>query len=338
MLFRARAPLRLSFAGGGTDVSPYAEEHGGAVLNATIDKHAYASLEVRDDYRFTMCDLDDASEVSGCVEDEICYSGTLDLAKAVIRRLGVRSGFNLRLHSDAPWGSGLGSSSTHVAAVLGVFSQWLRLGLPSYELAEMAYEIERVDLGQAGGRQDQYSATFGGFNFMEFSDKGAVINPLRIKAEVMHELHYRLLLCFLGRTRRSSEILKDQVSRYSSGESESVEALHRTKELAYEMKRTLLRGQIDAMGELLNEGWKLKKRFTSLITNPAIDEIYADARKHGAIGGKLLGAGGGGHMLFLCPSGGSPPLATRLSCLGIQVVPFSFEQSGLTTWEVTNGW
>ncbi len=324
-LFRARAPLRISFAGGGTDVSPYPEEHGGAVLNVTIDKYAYASLEVRDDCRFAISDLDDESEVTGSIQEDIAYTGTLDLAKAVIRRLGVQEGFNLWLHSDGPWGSGLGSSSTHIVAVMGTFSHWMRLGLAAYELAEMAYQIERVNLQMAGGRQDQYSSTFGGFNFMEFSDKGVVVNPLRIKPDVMRELHYRILLCFLGRTRLSSEILKDQVARYESGQPEPVEALHRTKELAYEMKRALLRGQIDYMGELLDEGWE-------------IDDICDEARRHGAIGAKLLGAGGGGHVLFLCPKSGRPQLAAHLSRRGIHAVPFSFEPEGLTTWEVTNGW
>jgi len=338
VLFRAKAPLRLSFAGGGTDVSPYPEQHGGAALNTTIDKYAYVSLEVRDDQQFALYDLDDESEVKGTVNEEIPYDGTLDLAKAVVRRLRIRQGFNLWLHSDAPWGSGLGSSSTHVVAVLGAFVHWKRLDVAAYELAETAYQIERNDLRLEGGRQDQYSATFGGFNFMEFSDKGTIVNPLRIKPEVMNELQFRLLLCFLGRTRLSSEILKDQISRYKSGEGESVEALHQTRELAYEMKRALLRGQIDYMGELLHQGWELKKRFSNLVSTPRVDEIYHEARRHGAVGGKLLGAGGGGHMLFLCPKTGKIPLASHLSNVGISIVPFSFELEGLTTWEVTNEW
>lgn len=333
MLVRARAPLRISFAGGGTDVSPYAEEHGGVVLNVTMDKYAYVSLEVKQGPCFTMHDLDDGIEVKGNVVEEIAYDGTLDLAKAVVRRLGVSQGFDLWLHSDAPWGSGLGSSSTHVVAVLSAFARWMQLSMGLYDLAEMAYQIERIDLRQAGGRQDQYAATFGGFNFMEFSADGALINPLRISNDVLNELNYRMLLCFLGRTRQSSAILKDQVERYRSGVQDSLNALHQTKRLAYDMKRALLKGQIDLMGELLDQGWTLKKNFSTLISSPQIDETCEEARRQGALGGKLLGAGGGGHMLLLCPRVGKHKIVDCLTNMGAKAVPFSFELQGAATWQ-----
>jgi len=337
-LLRARSPLRISLAGGGTDVSPYAEEHGGVAINAAIDKYAYVSLEAQDGTQFALHELDDGTKVEGDVDQEVSYDGTLDLAKAVIQRLQIQQGFNLWMHSDAPWGSGLGSSSTHIVTVLGVFSYWMHLGLGSYEIAELAYQRERSDLQQRGGRQDQYAATFGGFNFMEFSDRGTVMNPLRINADVLNELHYRSLLCFVGRTRRSSEILEDQVTRYKTGNSSSVSALHQTKDLTHEMKRALLRGQIDHMGMLLDEAWDLKKNYSDLISTPRIDEIYEHAIKHGALGGKLLGAGGGGHMFFLCPKKGKHEVAHQLTKLGVDTVPFSFEAQGLTTWESMNGW
>ena len=336
MFLRAKAPLRISFAGGGTDVAPYAEEQGGAVLNATIDKHAYATLETREDARFHIYDLDDEAELAGEITDNLDYDGNHDMAKAVIKRMGVKQGFNLHFHSDAPWGSGLGSSSTHIVAVLGAFSYWLRLGLAEYELAEMAYHLERIDIGMQGGRQDQYSATFGGFNFIEFGPGGVVVNPLSIKPDILHELHYRLLLCFFGRTRASPQILADQINRYKSGEEDSIASLHKTKELAYEMKRALLKGEIDLMGELLHEGWEQKRRFSNLISNSYIDGLYEEARHQGAIGGKVLGAGGGGHMLFLCSPEGKRRLANYLRSENVEVVSFTFEPNGLTVWEVAD--
>lgn len=338
MLFRARAPLRVSFAGGGTDVSPYPEEHGGAVLNAAIGKYAYASLSLREDNVYRLCNLDDGVEITGDLEGSIEHDGGLSIAAAVIRKLRIKQGFDLTIHSDAVWGSGLGSSSTHLVAVLGVFARWLRIPLSLYEVAELSYEVERQDLQQEGGRQDQYSAAFGGFNFMEFQRDGVVVHPLRIKEDVLDELQYRSLLCFVGRTRRSSEILHDQIARYRSGNEQSVEALHQTKALAFEMRTALLRGQIDYVGELLHEGWLLKRQFSSLISNSEIDDIYEEARQHGAVGGKLLGAGGGGHMLFLCSEDERPRLAIRLAKRGVNPVPFSFEPRGLTSWNVTNAW
>ncbi|HLW60028.1 MAG TPA: hypothetical protein VKV57_08900 [bacterium] len=172
---------------------------------------------------------------------------------------------------------------------------------------------------------------------MEFGGSEVVINPLRIREDIVHELHYRLLLCFVGRTRLSSEILRDQTSHYISGDENLIEALARTKELAHEMKRALLRGKIDEMGEMLHAGWELKKRFSALITSPWIDEVYEEARKHGALGGKLLGAGGGGHMLFFCPKSGKHELASHLARFDLNVIPFSFDPDGLTVWEVNNG-
>ena len=331
-LYRSKAPLRISFAGGGTDVSPFAEEHGGAVLNAAISKFAYVTLKAREDRLYSLCNLDDGLQASGPLSNAIMHEGGLTLATAVIRRLNLERGFDLVLHTEAPWGSGLGSSSTHVVAVIGAFAHWLRLPLSLYDIAELSYEVERIDLAQEGGRQDQYSAAFGGFNFTEFTGQGVVVHPLRISNEIVNELHYRSLLCSLGRTRNSAAILRDQVARYRSGEPDQVQALLGTKALAYEMKNALLKGRLDAMGQLLHEGWLLKRRFSPLVSTPEIDEMYEGALAHGAAGGKLLGAGGGGHMLFLCPDGAKQHLAAYLADRGLSAVPFSFEDCGLTQW------
>ncbi len=337
-MIRSRAPLRISLAGGGTDVSPYAEEYGGAVLSAAINKYAFAVLEPLRGRVFTIASLDDGKHLEGQVDAEPPFDGTADLAKAVIRRLKVEKGYHLATHSDAPWGSGLGTSSTHIVAILGAFSHWLGLGLSLYEIAETAYQIERLDLRLEGGRQDYYSATFGWFNFIEFTREGVLVHPLRIKDHLVLELEYRLLLCFLGRTRMSSRIIQDQIRRVRDVEPESLDALHKTKDLALAMKRLLLKGRLDEMGELLHEGWILKKRFSPLVTTPEIDDIYAEAVKFGALGGKILGAGGGGHMLFFCSPGDRYRLASYLSARGLGVVPFSFESRGLVTWEAAGAW
>ena len=313
------------------------EEHGGAVMCTTIDQYAYVSLQSRDDDRFRIWDMDDDLKVSGHVGNVLAYDGRHDLAKSVIKRLGINQGFDLSLHSDAPWGSGLGSSSTHIVAVLGAFALQLGLKLTNNDLAEMAYDLERKDIGQAGGRQDQYAAAFGGINFIEFGVDESVVSRVDAGADVQLELHYRLLLCFLGRTRNSANILEDQISRYTARDSSSVSALHRTKELAYEMKNALLGGEIDQMGEIMHEGWEQKRQFSELISDSHIDEVYEGALRHGAIGGKVLGAGGGGHMLLLCAPDGKFRLTKHLTERGITCVGFAFEPNGLTAWEVAGG-
>ena len=337
MLIRAKAPLRISFAGGGSDVSPFVEQEGGAVLSTTIDKFAFATLEPRDDAAYHIANIDTGKQACGGIDDGFRCEAPHDLAGAVIRRLGVPQGFNLSLHADASWGTGLGSSSTHIVAVLGAFARWMRLGISEYELAEVAFGVERKDMGQKGGRQDQYSAAFGGFNFMEFSASGTLVNPLRVKPEMLNELHFRMVLCSVGRTRRSPQIIEDQIKRYAEKTPDAVAAMRRTRDLAYEMKRALLTGSIDCMAEILDEGWQQKRRFSSLVSDADIDETVDDARRHGALAGKILGTGGGGHLLFLCAKEGKARLIKHLTERGLPPVSFAFEPAGLTTWEVPNG-
>lgn len=335
MLIRARAPLRVSFAGGGTDVSPYTEEHGGAVLSTTIDRYAYVQLTAVDNGSIEMHDLDTDQVTIADVDDVLEINGQHDLAKAVVSRLELSKGFKLDMHTDVPWGSGLGSSSTHVVCVVSAFDCWLRLGLSTHRLAEIAYQIERVDLGQLGGRQDQYAAAFGGFNFIEFDSRGAEVISLRIPRRTLNELHYRLVLCNLGSVRLSAEILTDQIHRYTSGLSDSVSALSKSKHIAFDMRNALLKGDIDLMGELLDEGWSQKKMFSDKISNPKIDEIYDDLLQHGAIGGKLLGAGGGGHLMFICDRKRKMDLVHRMQALDLELVKFAFEHKGATAWSVS---
>ncbi len=258
--------------------------------------------------------------------------GNLDLIKAVVRAFKVRRGADLWVHSDAPPGSGLGSSSTLVVALIGVMSEWLGRPMTGYEVAELAYRIERVDLGLAGGRQDQYAAAFGGFNFIEFTADGTVVNPLRIRTDVLNELEYRLLLCYMGQTRQSAKIIERQTAAYRAGQAAVVEALHRLKGETLEMKKALLLGKVDALGELLHQAWESKKRLDEGISNSRVDQLYRLARREGAIGGKMPGAGGGGYFLLLTRFDRKHRVAAVLEKHGGQVVPFQFERRGLVTW------
>jgi D-glycero-alpha-D-manno-heptose-7-phosphate kinase len=330
--FRARAPLRLSFCGGGTDVSPYPEEHGGVVLSATVNQYAFASLRPRRDSRLIIRSLDYDVVAKYDHPRRIAFDGNLDLVKAVVRAFRIKRGADLWVHSDAPPGSGLGSSSTLVVALIGVLSEWLKRPLSGYEVAELAYRIERVDFGLAGGRQDQYAAAFGGFNLIEFHGDSTLVNPLRIRPDVLSELEYRLLLCYMGQTRQSARIIERQVSSYRAGKRATVEALHTLKAQTLEMKKALLLGEIDAIGELLHDAWEQKKRLDSDISNTHVDRLYQLARKEGAIGGKMPGAGGGGYFLFLTRFDRKHRVAAALEKHGGQVVPFQFERRGLTTW------
>ncbi len=331
-LVRSRAPLRLSFCGGGTDVSPYPEDKGGVVLSTTIDKYAYASLEPRRDSRFAIHSLDYDFVAKYPHARKIALDGNLDLIKGVVKAFHPKKGADLYVHSDAPPGSGLGSSSTMAVAVVSALRTWLSKKLSSYEVAELAYRIERLDLGIAGGRQDHYAATFGGFNFIEFHADSTVVNPLRIAPDTVRELEYRMVLAYLRQTRSSANIIERQRASYQAGKREVVRALDALKALTYEMKRLLLLGRIDDFGDLLHEAWLSKKHLDQGISTEPVDALYERARKAGAIGGKMPGAGGGGYFVFLCRAHARAKVAQALEGAGAQLVPFAFTQDGVTTW------
>ncbi len=329
---RARAPLRLSFGGGGTDVSPYPEERGGMVLSATINQYAWASLRPRRDSKLTLASLDYDVVAHYDHPKRMTFDGNLDLFKAVLKALKVKRGADLWVHSDAPPGSGLGSSSTLVVALIGAIAEWLNLPLSTYEVAELAYRVERVDMGLAGGRQDQYAAAFGGFNFIEFHRDSTVVNPLRIRTDVLDELQYRLLLCYLGQTRQSARIIDRQTASYRAGKPQVVSALDRLKAETIDMKNALLLGDVDGLGELLHQAWENKKKLDEGISSGPIDKLYALARREGAIGGTMPGAGGGGYFLLLTRFDRKHRVAAALEKHGGQVVPFQFERHGLRSW------
>ena len=345
LTIRSKAPLRISFGGGGTDIPPYTHERGGVVLNTTINKYAFCSLKSSgtNDISVTSLDYDIVAKYQ--TDMDLVYNGELDLVKAAIKRLrsqkavsGDRSVDDLRLflHSDAPPGSGLGSSSTMTVALTGAITHWLGLPLTHYEIADLAYKIEREDLKIEGGYQDQYAASFGGFNFIEFRGDNIIVNPLKIKRSTLNEFEYNLILCYTGHTRLSANIIKDQVGGFVNKKSAVVEALDETKKLAISMKEALLRGELTEFGELLHEAWMHKKNFSDKITNPTINKMYEDARKAGALGGKLLGAGGGGYLIFYCDFEKIDKVAKALEDLNGELVDFSFETRGLQTWETRN--
>lgn len=336
MIIRSKAPLRISFAGGGTDVSPYVEERGGVVLSTTIDKYAYGSLRLRNDKNITVQSLDYDIMAKYHVDDDLLYDGELDLVKAVIKNMcnGNGRGLDFFMHSDAPPGSGLGSSSTVVVALIGLIQKWQRLPLTSYDIAELAYHIERIDLGIKGGMQDQYAAVFGGFNFIEFTKNAVIVNPLRIEADTLNELNYSLILCYTGRTRLSGNIINTQVNNYVRGEAEVLDAMDELKAITIDMKSALLQGRVADFGALLNDAWINKKKMAKQITSSSIDVLYETARKNGALGGKILGAGGGGYLMVHCPFDRKHIISEELEKLGGQVVEFAFDFHGLQTWEV----
>ena len=340
MIYRSKAPLRLGLAGGGTDVSPYSDLYGGAILNATIGMYAYATIKPLTGKKIHIKAIDRNEEIVLAAEKKLPINGQLDLAKGVYNRV-VKDftkkpfAFELTTYVDAPPGSGLGSSSTLVVAILGAFVEWLKLPLGEYDIAHLAYRIEREDLLMQGGRQDQYAATFGGVNYMEFyaNDK-VIVNPLRVKDKWLHELENNLILFFTETSRLSSEIIKKQSENVKKKNTKSIEAMHSLKEESIKMKESLLKGDIDGMGKILHNSWEHKKAMAEGISNPQLEKIYSAALKAGATGGKISGAGGGGFMVFYAPYNNKFKVIEALNKLGGKVMRYNFTQHGLTTWTI----
>jgi D-glycero-alpha-D-manno-heptose-7-phosphate kinase len=338
MLIRAKAPLRISFAGGGTDVPPFPAQHGGCVLSSTIDRYAWGTLRPRDDEQICINSLDFGTSLSYSSRHELTYDGEMDLAKAAIMKVvgGHDQGFDLFLHSDAPPGSGLGSSSAMMVALVGLLKEFHNLALTDYEVADLAYTIEREDLGIQGGLQDQYAAAFGGFNFIEFLGDRVIVNGLKVSDDIVNELEYNLLLAHTGKVRLSSHIIEDQVQRYERGEQASLDALQELKALTREMKDALLRRKLDDFGMLLHEEWEHKKKMSDRISSPALDALYDAAREAGAIGGKITGAGGGGYMLLYTRFDRKHHVAEVMRANGCELHEVALEPRGLQTWRVAS--
>ena len=338
MIIRSKAPLRLGLAGGGTDVSPYADLYGGSILNATINMYAHTTIIPTADGEIHLEAQD--MEVSETItsSDFIEPTGKLALLKGVYNRVVkdfIKKPLSFKMYTsvDAPPGSGLGSSSTLVVSILGAFAEWYNIPLGEYDIAHLAYEIERVDLGLAGGRQDQYAATFGGFNFMEFyKEDKVIVNPLRVKHKYAAELENNLVLFYMGTSRESAKIIEKQTSNITENNENALEATHRLKMQSTKMKEVILMGDMDKIGEVMNYGWESKKMMATGISNPEIDEIYDTAMKNGATGGKISGAGGGGFFFFYCPGVSRVNLIKSLERFGVTPQHYHFTRTGLYTY------
>jgi D-glycero-alpha-D-manno-heptose-7-phosphate kinase len=336
---RARAPLRLGLAGGGTDVSPYSDTYGGCVLNATIDRFALASVRLRDDRQveFFSTDLNRIERLD--LSEPFSTDEGLRLHRGVYRRLmeqfngGEFIPLTMTTHVESPLGSGLGSSSALVVAMIEALREVVHAPLGEYEVARLAFDIERRELALQGGKQDQYAATFGGFNFIEFERDGHVIvNPLRVKSRIANELETSMVLFFTGASRDSAAIIEKQSTNVAIGGS-ALEAMHDLKTNAVLMKQALLLGDIHRLADLLELGWTAKKRTSPAVANAEIDAIYDVARANGAMAGKISGAGGGGFFMFIADPIRRPELVRRLAQIpngSVEVCRFTSD--GVATW------
>ena len=344
MSIRCRSPLRLGLAGGGTDVSPYCDLFGGAVLNATIDRYTYCTIAPRDDGKIVIRAADLGLHESMDATPALEEKGPLQLHKSVYNRIvreynaGVPLSFSLTTWSDAPPGSGLGSSSTLVVSMVGAFAEWLHLPMGEYDIAHCAFVVERVDLGLAGGKQDQYAAAFGGVNLIEFcAGDRVIVNPLRVKDWILNELEASLVLYFTGVSRDSARIIDEQIRNTRSQSEVSVEAMHAMKADVARMKEAILFGDIRQFARILDSSWQAKKRMAQGISNDHIERIGQSALAAGAIAGKVTGAGGGGYMMFVVPPLQRLGLVDALSRLGGEVMNFHFTKEGVTAWRTGNG-
>jgi len=331
---RARAPVRISFGGGGSDLTHYFSGNvGGAVINTTISLYSHATLRIREDAQIIIRSLDLGETMQADdLPAAMAQTSRFGLIQALLRAINPDFGFELYLHSDFPMSSGLGGSSVVSASVLGCFNQFRRDQWDLHELAELAYQAERHHLGVAGGWQDQYATVFGGFNFMEFRMDQNIVHPLRIHHDTLLELEESLILCDTGTTHDSDDIHQDQREQMATAHVRNM--VDTNVRLSYDMRNDLLRGRLLQFGQSLDKAWHLKRQFSEKISTSRLDHIYAKAKDNGAIGGKLLGAGGGGFFLFYAPPFHKNELISHLEASGLKVRPFRFEPQGLQAWTV----
>jgi D-glycero-alpha-D-manno-heptose-7-phosphate kinase len=338
MIIRSKAPFRLGLAGGGTDVSPYSDQFGGAILNATINLFARTTIIPTNNKKIVFHSVDNDESYEFEADCILPLNGKIDLQIGIYNRIvkdfnqNKPLSFELTTSMDVPTGSGLGTSSTLVVSVIGAFVEWLQLPLGEYDIAQLAYDIERNDLKMAGGKQDQYAATFGGVNFMEFYGDRVVVNPLRIKKSFLHEIAFDLILYYTKTSRESAKIIEKQIENVKKSDSKPIEAMHALKKQAFSMKEAFLRSEVSKIGEVLHQSWINKKKMAPGITNEMIDLIYDTAINAGAIGGKISGAGGGGFMMFFAEKTNRYKVVKALEKLGGEVKQYEFTHSGLFTW------
>ncbi|MFX0017212.1 MAG: GHMP kinase [Candidatus Hermodarchaeota archaeon] len=334
MNIRSKAPFRVSFGGGGTDMAPYCTEHGGCVISTTIDRHVYITIKPRNDNKIKVISTDYNEDYTFKVGDAN-YSEGYELFKGTVNILEIPDGFDIIVSSDLPAGSGMGGSSTLCVALIGAFNEFYKLNLTKHEIAQKAYDIERIELKQKGGYQDQFAAAYGGFNFIEFTDKVKMF-PINTTAEMINEIQYRTILCYVGGSHFSSDIQDEVLKGYKIEKKSFIETMQDLKDVAYEM-RTIVESKdmskLDQFGELIHKGWLAKKSLSSKITNENIKNFYLTSRKFGVIGGKLLGAGGGGHLLLFSDPDKKFDVINELKKIGGVIVNFHFNPKGLEVWK-----
>jgi D-glycero-alpha-D-manno-heptose-7-phosphate kinase len=329
-VFIVRSPVRISFAGGGTDLPAYYEQFGGAVLSAAINKYFYTILGKRTDGRIQVIssDLRVFENWSDIVNMEVKGSG-LEIPLATLKDLGSNISVDLFLASEIPPGTGLGSSASVCVNILKTLTSYLHMPISKYELAERAFHIARSTLGRHVGKQDEYAAALGGLNFITFERDGSVqVEPLDLDPEVLNQLQARLKLFFTGSSHHSWSILEEQEQSTRTQAGATLDALHEVRSLAEAMRQSLLKGNLTSFGALLDEAWHAKKRVSSRISNPRIDQLYALARRHGAAGGKITGAGGGGFMLLYCEQSCQDAVRNAMAAEGIHEMTFDFDFQG----------
>jgi D-glycero-alpha-D-manno-heptose-7-phosphate kinase len=343
MLIRAKAPLRLGLAGGGTDIATYYNLYGGYVLNATVDMYAYCILEPQKNGKVVFKAADLEKEETYHAESPLPLKSGLPLHIGIYNRIvadyhqGKPLSLVMTTYSDAPAGSGLGSSSTMVVAILKAYTEWLNLPLGEYDIASLAYQIEREDLHLTGGKQDQYAATFGGFNFMEFyDDEKVIVNPLRLKRWIRNELEASLVLYYTGVSRESATIINKQIENTEKKNEKSIDNMHELKRQAVIMKEALLKGDFKGFSNGLNKGWLAKRNIAESISNRAIDELYQYTINNGAESAKISGAGGGGFMMIYCNPRNRIPLIKALKQREGMVLTPSFTEIGTQAWTIYN--
>jgi D-glycero-alpha-D-manno-heptose-7-phosphate kinase len=336
---RASAPLRISFVGGGTDFPHYYERHGGAVLSATIDHAAHVSVAPRDDRQVRIRSLDLGHLVGYQLEHGPVYDGVMDLPKAAIERMGVPTGIDVDIASDAPPGSGLGGSSALVSACVGALAMLTERSISRRGVAELAYAIEREDLGIAGGWQDQYAAAFGGFNLLEFADDGVTVAPLELSPEAIAELRARLMLCYTGHVRTDLGLIDTQIRMYEEGREDTIVGMKQLHAMAYEMRYEIEAGNLERLGALLREAFESKKLMNPHVSEGTpVDRLLAVASDAGASGGKICGAGGGGYVLLACRPDRQLAVRTALEALGGQFAEFAFRAHGVEAYAGRRVW
>jgi len=335
MIVRSRAPVRITFAGGGTDISPYDKEFGGLCIGATIDKYVYSSLIPREDKTIEINSWDLRSKQTFRNLEEMSYDGNGDLIKAVIKKMNPSFGFNLFVRSDVSPHSGLGASASAAASMIGSFNYLRKENkLNRHQIAELAYLIEKDEIKNIGGRQDQYAAVFGGINSYEFKGEDFVqVNKMDLKESSVLELGKNLLLVHAGKREQSSGQIHTAESN-SKIDQNKIERLHDVKKVAKEMEFILREGKLGEFGRLIKESWEKKVEYNPNTTNRRINYLIDLALDHGAIGARLMGAGGGGHLLVYCKSNTEQIVSQELETSGAKVIPFSFDFTGLKTWEI----